>query len=110
MQSRRLVLLVGILALLTLAGLSIRPAAARAFDIHPTPRDVTAGLPDGSHLCVVASSCDTIAPTSVPMDVFQPQLLLILSGIVFTIVLTRLRPVDSVDLSLTTPPPRSGAI
>jgi hypothetical protein len=105
--SRRAILVFSVLALLTLAGLTVRPAAARVLHVHPNPEDVTiVGLPNGGHYCVVTSACDTMTPSSIPMDVYQPELLLILSGFVFAVIVTRRLAAASPVLLLLSPPPR----
>jgi hypothetical protein len=107
MPSRRYVLVLSVLALLTLAALTIRPAAARALHVHPNADEMTiVGLPNGGHYCVVTSVCDTMTPSSIPMDLFKPALLLVFGGFVFAVAVTRRRVAASPALLLSSPPPR----
>ena len=96
-----------IVCLLALAALTIRPIAARAFDVRPDPEKITiVGLPDGGHYCVVSSACATMSPASTGIDFPHDSLLLVAGGIFLTLFVVTTRLTAGVTLPLASPPPR----
>ncbi len=96
-----------ILCLLALVALTVRPIAAKAFDVRPDPAKMTiVGLPDGGHYCVVSSACAAMSPASTGIDFPHDSLLLVVAGIFFSLFLVTTRLTPGITLPLASPPPR----
>ena len=96
-----------IVCLLALAALTVRPIAAKAFDVRPDPEKITiVGLPDGGRYCVVSSACATMSPASTGIDFPHDSLLLAAGGIFLALFLVTTRLTAGVTLPPASPPPR----
>lgn len=100
-------MLLATLPLLAVFCLVGRPIADAALNIPPDPAEVTiVGLPDGSHLCYVASDCESVLVTSFGIDRPDTTIALGLGGTrTMTAWSPQLAP-EQPTLGIALPPPR----